>query len=518
LQRHRRVKIQLKEEKLGVTFPAKSPLVSRHGAGVRILVHKHPPNRRLRDKRKGTNMISELNKTPRFAFLTLAIIVAFCAAGVPAFAKDITVTRSTDRGTPTSRGCTFREAIATANTGTQVGGCTIQNPQDTGFVNIHLSGVTYTFDPTLDDLNINSPDFVTFMGSQTGTRLTTKVQAIQINIGSQAEVVFQYMSLIGSPVFIAGGGYLAVSHCEAQRTPRQGFTGKGGAFLVADGFDGGPQGGELSIAYSWIHDNGMLGVVSGGAIYVGTRALASVYSSTISNNQAAKGGALYVVGYASVWNSTISGNSASTFGGGVAIDEAGSYLEIRDSTIMDNKVTSVAAAGTDPSQVDGGGLYVAGLTGPVTLYGTLIARNSSANGSGNDCRSTIRFDDNLLQYVNSIQSNGGNFIGEVGGNSSTDPCPIDAFNDGSMFDNFGFSGNPQLPNVCSFGSIHSPAPVSAPAYLPMLNGNLIDQVYQEPNFDLDQLGRTRSVLALPPTATEEDIGAVERQPNDPVCQ
>jgi hypothetical protein len=462
-------------------------------------------------------MISDLDKTLRVVFLTVAIVVASFAAGVPAFAKDITVTRSTDRRTPTPRGCTFREAIATANTGARVGGCVIQNPQDTGFVNIHLSGVTYTFDPTLDDLNINSLDFVTFMGSQT-TTLTTNVQAIQINIGSQAEVVFQYMSLTGSPVFIGGGGYLALDHCEAQGAPRQGFSGKGGAFQVADGIDGGPQGGELAISNSWIHDNGMLGVVSGGAIYVGTRALASVYSSTISNNQAAKGGALYVVGYASVWNSTISGNSASTFGGGVAIDEAANYLDIRDSTIMENHVTSPAAAGTDPSQVDGGGLYVAGLTGPVTLYGTLIARNSSVNGSGNDCRSTIRFDDNLLQYVNSIQSSGGNFIGEVGGSSSTDPCPIDPFNDGSMFDTFGFSGNPQLPNVCSLGSIHSPAPVSAPAYLPMLNGNLIDQVYEEPDFDVDQLGRTRSVLALPPTATPEDVGAVERQSNDPVCQ
>jgi hypothetical protein len=460
-------------------------------------------------------MLSQPQLRPRRIGLAIAMIAVCCWTALPSFAKDITVTRSTDRRTPTPRGCTFREAIATANTGSQVGGCVIANPQDSGFVTIHLRSTTYTFDGTLDDININSPDFVTVLG-QAGSTLTSTVRDIQINIGSQGEVVFRFLSLKNAPMFIAGGGFLGVDQCEVQNVLRQGFSGKGGAFLVADGFPSGPQGGELDISNSWIHNNGITTVV-GGAVYAGVNSNVFINKSTLSNNLAAQGGALFVAPNATVevWQSTISGNMASKTGGGIHVEEGANYVELRASTIMENHVTDLAPAGTDPSVTDGGGLYVAFSTGPISLIGTLIAKNTSVNQTGNDCRSSIRFDG--TQYVNSIQSSGGNFIGEVGGNSTSDPCPIDVFNDGSTFDNFGVPGNPQVPDVCGFGSITGPTPVFMPAYLPALNGNLIDIAYEDPNLDTDQLGRTRAVLALPPNNTPEDVGAVERQGNDPAC-
>jgi hypothetical protein len=148
----------------------------------------------------------------------------------------------------------------------------------------------------------------------------------------------------------------------------------------------------------------------GGGINNGFRATLTVSDSTLTNNQAVEGGAIFNVGgVVSVLNSTISGNRAQTGGG---ILSGGGTLVVSGSTISNNSTFGAAFAG-------GGGIYNVG--GRLTVSGSRLSGNTvdapSGGGGGiyNCCGTVVSVSDSTISG-NTVSANyGGGGILNLGG-------------------------------------------------------------------------------------------------------
>jgi CSLREA domain-containing protein len=168
------------------------------------------------------------------------------------------------------------------------------------------------------------------------------------------------------------GGAISTSQSFISRSTFLGNTAqKGGALEIYGGYH--------TIQESTFTNN--TATTWGGGIAANNAYRVGISNSTISSNTAPKGGGLYnEFGYQSViTNSTISGNTASTSGGGVHNDRVGNML-LRNVTLTGN---------TSPSGANGGNLYnytiISANKGSVHLGNSIVASPSQGdNCTGSD--------------------------------------------------------------------------------------------------------------------------------------
>ena len=140
-----------------------------------------------------------------------------------------------------------------------------------------------------------------------------------------------------------------------------GFTSGGGIF----------SNGYFLAESSTVSDNFAEGSGFGGGVYA-VNGDVEIKSSTVSGNKALNGAGVFV-GYkgttalADIQNSTISGNEAGVWAGGLMVASGAQSLEIRSSTIADNRVPAGSF----------GGAYLAGV---VAMDSTIIAGNTVSDG------------------------------------------------------------------------------------------------------------------------------------------
>lgn len=192
---------------------------------------------------------------------------------------------------------------------------------------------------------------------------------------------------LGGGVYITSGTLL-LDQCVIQNNHYS---------LVTSSYNGGGGigigGGYLTVNRCLLQNNAASGLfvdAYGGAI--NNKGTLRVLNSCVLNNSASYSGAIINQGSMSLFNSTISGNQAA-LDYGTVYNRSG-YAEIVNCTIMDNYSNDHA-----------GGLFI---SGNVTLRNTVLARNASANPSGNsDLQGSI------------MTSLGHNVIGSNGSGSYT---------------------------------------------------------------------------------------------------
>jgi predicted outer membrane repeat protein len=208
---------------------------------------------------------------------------------------------------------------------------------------------------------------------------------------------------------------------------------------------------------------------NGGGAWIGDNLDTRFERSTISGNTAASGGgAIYADDDLDlVANSTITGNRAA-FGGGVSINGPAA---IQGSTIAGNVAES-----------KGGGVYNEGLD-VISLSGTIVADNSSAEGVGADLRNAFVADFSLIESLE-------------GGTVTDGP-----------FGHNVFSLDPQLGPLAANGGTtptRMPSPAS-PALDKSQAFSATDQRGRPRPFDIPSIGNS---------GNGADIGAVELQPGE----
>jgi predicted outer membrane repeat protein len=165
----------------------------------------------------------------------------------------------------------------------------------------------------------------------------------------------------GGAIFLAGGSSASVSDTVLTGNTAQ----KGGAIYAVNG--------SLDIQRSTFTGNTSTGIDSGGAIQTYGSTAVSISDSVISGNSGDAGGGIQTLNPGSggsllIQGSTVSGNNATGCCGGIFTHVAQTTM-IRASTISGNQATG------GPS----GGMYN---YGPLTVIGSTIAGNSSADPGG----------------------------------------------------------------------------------------------------------------------------------------
>jgi hypothetical protein len=217
---------------------------------------------------------------------------------------------------------------------------------------------------------------------------------------------------------------------------------------------------------------------SGGGIFNGVRATATVTSSTVSNNSAVSGGGgMQNNGTLNITGSTVSGNAVSnnsasqTFGGGGIFNPSGGTLNVTSSTVSNNSASGLLSVG--------GGIFNKGI-GP-GISSSILAGN------------TAPFAPDIF---GNAASQGHNLFGVFDGATTfaissdivgTTSAPVDP-----MLSPLGFYGGPTQTQLPLCGS-----PAIDAGFDPVTGAPL--------NLTTDQRGAARKVGA------HVDIGAVERQ-------
>ena len=283
----------------------------------------------------------------------------------------------------------------------------------------------------------------------------------------------------GGGVCLNNNDTLIVSGCSINDNSAGSALG-GGGILAFSSF-------KVSITNSTISDN--TGAAGGGAFFYGGTIL-QFFNSTISGNSASGvGGGLYLDQAAGVMrNCTIAGNTGST-GGGIDIAYSKATSVIQNSTIVDNVATSTSAVVGQ----GGGGIAVpaiypgTGVTAGVLVQGTIVAANSSANGTP-DIAAITAPNFSLVADYDLIGVNAGFTLSAGSGSNLTGTvaAPLD----------------PRLGPVQDNGGATS-------TLAPLPGSPVIDAGSNPANLPTDQRGNSRSLGAAP------DIGAVEHVPGVP---
>lgn len=203
---------------------------------------------------------------------------------------------------------------------------------------------------------------------------------------------------------------------------------------------------------------------SGGALAIGSTAIAVIDRCTMDNNRAEYGGGIDNMGTLTVTTSTISGNTSAFRGGGI---RSGGTLDLDYTTIARNSTSS------------GGGLTA---QGPVNMRRTLIAENSAKSS---------------VDVFGAIQSLGHNLVGEgegsSGWNGTTD-----------------LVGTAEKPMIAALDDLRSNDAVTKTHALLMCS-RAIDAATASPvlPLDFDQRSVTRTIEGDHDGTANPDIGAFE---------
>jgi CSLREA domain-containing protein len=282
--------------------------------------------------------------------LALVLVVAFASLPAPAVyaASAINVNTTADEN-GSGANCSLREAITSANTNFNFGGCT---DAAGGPFTINVPAGTYSL--TAGELQV---------GTSSGANITIS------GAGSGNTIIHQ--STANSRIFnldpsMVGNVAVSISGVTISGGFAQAFG--GGAIL------GGGTNDTLLLTNAVITDNHCSGSFSGAGISWSPAGNATISNTTFSNNTCASGGAgaiLYTTGDGSaltIISSTFSGNTAGATGsaGGALLlgGNGGSpTVIINGSTFTNNQATHASGIG--------GAIYVGG--------GTLNLGNSAAN-------------------------------------------------------------------------------------------------------------------------------------------
>jgi hypothetical protein len=150
----------------------------------------------------------------------------------------------------------------------------------------------------------------------------------------------------------------------------------GGVYVEGDGSRFTMKGGEIRTNKA-TNINNALSNEQGGGVYVGSNGTFIMEGGTIKNNESdIDGGGVYVAGTQSTFtmkDGEISGNkslNASGKGGGVCVEASGKFT-MEGGTIKNNE-----------SEIEGGGVYVAGVNSNFTMKDGEISGNKARNTSG----------------------------------------------------------------------------------------------------------------------------------------
>ncbi len=295
-------------------------------------------------------------KTMRMSGLKLALVMFLVLCGValraplPVHAATITVNTTNDEfDTTPNTTCSLREAIESANTGTDFGGCTITG---SGTVTINLPAGTFTLTRTginednnqTGDLDIASTLIISGVGAEQTIINGGAIDRV-LHILTGGDVTLQNLTVTGGNVGIPPNS-----------------TGGGGILH---------QGTSLTILNSTIRNNTLTGTVGGGGGILHTNGTLTIISSTIRHNSAVtRGGGIYSSGSAgstTISQSTLNDNASSGDGGGA--------IALENSTSVVNTTFSAHSAATS-----GGAIWVASSSGSLTVNNSTFYNNTSFNG------------------------------------------------------------------------------------------------------------------------------------------
>ena len=346
---------------------------------------------------------------PLALLVLAALAVSLVVLAVPALAASTINVNTTADENGTGPACSLREAVRSANTNTNIGGCTgsgggapftINVPQ--GTYQLTISGASggetngLCGNPNVGDLDVSANN-TTITGAGAGLttiQQTTSDRVICLNPSVVDSFVFHMSGVTitgGNDTTGVGGGGLVggayqnktfISDCAFTNNQVSGAGLGGGAI--------GSQGGDLTISNCRFSGNSA--GTSGGAISYGSGDLAlppggarrdtgtlTVANSTFTNNVAASGaaggGALDVFGFnlgtaiANISGSTFTGNHATNAGGGAIVLETGT-VNVGNSTFSGND-----------AKFNGGAIYS---SGTMTVTKSTLTSNSvtAATGSG----------------------------------------------------------------------------------------------------------------------------------------
>jgi hypothetical protein len=300
------------------------------------------------------------------------ILVAFTNVVLPsvaAAAGAISVTTQTDLN-GTGPGCSLRDAILSANLGSNVGGCTgTDGTTDT----ISVPAGTY-------DLSAGELDAGTYVGAditiQGAGSATTTIQQT-----SPTARVFNLDPYVVGSVAISISG-VTISGGEAQAFG-------GGAIL------GGGPGDTLTLANSVVSGNGCSGNNSGAGINWSPAGNVTITDSTFSDNTCGEAGGAIVYtasgGTLDITGSTFTDNSAGaagSAGGALFLGQSGdaaTTFTVSNSTFTENHATNASGIG--------GAIYVG--SGSLTASFNRIVGNTAGLGGGMGIRggTTVATDD-----------------------------------------------------------------------------------------------------------------------------
>jgi len=341
----------------------------------------------MKDKRAHTR-VGKLQHLPRrllpptawralssAAVLALVLLMAVFAA-LPAplvyAASTINVTTTDENGAGVD--CSLREAITSANTDTNFGGCT--GAGGGGPFTIVVPAGTYDLTAGEIGVGTNSGTNITISGAGSGSTIIHQSTASSRVFNLDPNVVGNVAVTI-SGVTISGGFAQTLG---------------GGAIL------GGGTNDSLSLTNVVIADNHCSGSFSGAGISWSPAGNVTISNSTFTNNTCVNGGGgaiLYTTGNGSaltIINSTFSGNTAGATGGaGGAIMIGGNggnpIFTINGNTFTNNQATH--ASGIGGAIYIGGGALVAnfnrfvGNTAGISTSGGVGVRGGTANAADN---------------------------------------------------------------------------------------------------------------------------------------
>lgn len=287
----------------------------------------------------------------------------YAAPGAIGFS--ITVNTTTDEyDAVANANCSLREAITTANTDVNFGGCTRVSSGSPPDDIILQASATYTLTRTgSDDTNINGDlditETVTIQGNNAtvnGNGTTTSDRVIDILSGSGVVNISGVTIKNGKQGGVGGGirnaATLHLSNCTITNNQTLGNAGAG---IYNDDVS------PLTMD-NCIVSNNASGTLGGG---ISNSGIMVISNSTISTNTAdSRGGAIVNLSNLTVATTTISGNSAGTRGGGIYNSNK---MTVTNSTIRQN------------DSPDGGGIYN---ENAMTITGSSILSNTASTAGG----------------------------------------------------------------------------------------------------------------------------------------
>jgi hypothetical protein len=175
----------------------------------------------------------------------------------------------------------------------------------------------------------------------------------------------------------------------------------------------------------------------GGAIFSFGSGELSINNSIITGNQSSsaggtsgRGGAIYNRGNLTIQSSTISFNSAATHGGAFFANNGGSFIQILNSSLINNTCNSSGGAffsqynpvtisnstiSGNTSNGNGGGIYNRYSGAPLTISSSTISNNSGSRGGGiHHANNTLNIQASSITSNQSTNQGGGIYLQENG--------------------------------------------------------------------------------------------------------